>query len=209
MDENFRNITNLQIIGGLLGLFFLGFGFFQMYGQKNEPKAFITRSEPSSATVSALVAPTPAREIMVDISGAVVNPGVYVLEEGQRINDAVLAAGGLVEEADKTFIQREINFAAQVTDEMKLYFPFMGETITQSISQTTKVLGGNLSGKSNSLINLNTATSSELDSLWGIGAARATAIISNRPYQSIEEIVTKASVPQNVFDRIKNQISVK
>jgi len=58
------------------------------------------------------------------------------------------------------------------------------------------------------MININTASASELDSLWGIGESRADSIIANRPYGNVDELESKAGVPSNVMERIKDQVSV-
>ena len=55
-------------------------------------------------------------------------------------------------------------------------------------------------------MNINTATKSELDQLWGVGEARAQTIIEGRPYQTVEEV--KKVLPSNVYEQIKDEISV-
>jgi len=57
-------------------------------------------------------------------------------------------------------------------------------------------------------VNINTASVSELDSLWGVGEARAEAIVAARPYSSIEELASKANIPSNVMDKIRDEITV-
>lgn len=133
-------------------------------------------------------------EIMVDVGGAVERPGVYKLVADARVNDALVAAGGLSAEADRSWVARYLNLAQVVADGTKLYVPKAGESIN--------------SVKGVNSINVNTATASELDSLWGVGAKRAADIIANRPYTKTEELVTKAGVPQNVYEKIKEQVSV-
>src|SRR3989344_1087747 len=63
-------------------------------------------------------------------------------------------------------------------------------------------------GVLDNLININTASQSELESLWGIGPVYAQNIIEQRPYSSVEELLTKKIIKQNVYDRVKDQISV-
>ena len=65
-------------------------------------------------------------------------------------------------------------------------------------------LGAETVGK----VNVNTASAQELDALWGIGEKRSAAIISNRSYSSTEELMTKAGIPKNVFERIKDEVVV-
>lgn len=137
---------------------------------------------------------TEGTEIVVDVGGAVERPGVYKLSGDARVNDALTAAGGLSGEADRSWVARYLNLAQVVADGTKLYVPKAGESIN--------------SVKGVNSINVNTATASELEGLWGIGAKRAADIIANRPYAKVEELVTKAGVPQNVYEKIKEQITV-
>lgn len=134
-------------------------------------------------------------QIMVDVGGAVERPGVYQLAADARVNDALTAAGGLSGEADRSWVARYLNLAQVVADGAKIYVPEIGSTSSV----------GSTSSTSNP-ININTATASELDSLWGIGAKRAADIIANRPYSTIDELVAKAGIPQNIVDKIKDKI---
>lgn len=136
-------------------------------------------------------------EIVVDVGGAVERPGVYQLAADARVNDALTAAGGLSAEADRNWVARYLNLAQVVVDGAKIYIPEIGSTGSV----------GSTSSTSNP-ININTASAGELDSLWGIGAKRAADIMANRPYSSIDELITKAGIPRNVVDKIKGQIIV-
>lgn len=150
--------------------------------------------------------------IVVDVAGAVENPGVYELALGARVNDALTAAGGFKETADRMWIRRYVNLAQPVPDGAKVYVPAIGEANTVSSTggstgTTSSVSGATIGlGEVQGKININTASASELDSLWGIGEARSQAIIENRPYTNTQELVTKADIPQSVFDRIKDEI---
>lgn len=136
-------------------------------------------------------------EIVVDVGGAVERPGVYQLAADARVNDALTAAGGLSGMADRDWVARYLNLAQVVADGAKIYIPEIGSTGSV----------GSTSSTSNP-ININTAGAGELEGLWGIGVKRAADIIANRPYTKTEELVTKAGVPQNVYEKIKEQISV-
>lgn len=134
--------------------------------------------------------------IWVDVAGAVVKPGVYQVAEGARVKDALVAAGGLSDQADREYTARVINLAELVKDGEKIYVPAMRE---KSLESRTK---------NSNLININTASLSELDSLWGVGESRAQAIIDNRPYRAVEELLTKKVLPKNIFDRDRDKLSV-
>ncbi|MBI2310782.1 ComEA family DNA-binding protein [Candidatus Collierbacteria bacterium] len=133
-------------------------------------------------------------EIWVDVSGAVVSPGVYKLAEGARVKDALVAAGGVSSVADRTILAKEVNLAAIVTDGQKIYIR----------EKSSGQAGATTADK----INLNSASLSELDSLWGVGEIRAGEIVKNRPYAKVEELLTKKIVTKSVFEKIKDQITV-
>lgn len=139
------------------------------------------------------------KQISVDVSGAVVNPGVYQLEENSRVEDAVLAAGGFSENANGEYISRNLNMALKLSDGMKIYVPFVGEQYSGGVSSVAGV---------KTQININTATQAELEALPGIGPVTAAKVISGRPYSKIEDLLTLKIVSKKVFDQIKDSISV-
>lgn len=134
--------------------------------------------------------------LVVDVAGAVIKPGVYRLAADSRFADALAAAGGLTAEADRDWVSRTINLAQNITDGVKIYIQSVGESSTGST--------GNLNAESQ--VSINSASLSELDGLWGVGEARAKAIIEGRPYGSIEELVTRKIVPQNVVERNRERL---
>src|SRR3972149_6243277 len=136
-------------------------------------------------------------EIVVHVDGAVTRPGVYQVKTDSRVNDAISAAGGLSGNAD----QSKINLAAKITDGQKIYVFAQGEnTGTTSIKGITSITGSDL-------ININTASESELDKLPGIGPVTAQKIITSRPYSSLEELLTKKAVSSSVYEKIKGLIA--
>lgn len=177
-----------MIIVGLIGLILLALGILAIFlTTKNQPEIEILPVE--QAEVGA--------NIFVDLRGAVQNPGVYELPADSRINDLLIRAGGLSAEADREWLDKNINLAQKLTDGVKIYIP----------EQSGRVEGQE-SKKTTSQININTASTAQLDTLWGIGEARTKAIIAGRPYQTVEELITKAKIPKNVFEKIKNEITV-
>jgi len=140
--------------------------------------------------------------IAVDIAGAVVRPGVYQLTNDSRVNDLLVACGGLTQWTDQRFIEKDLNRARLVSDGEKIYIPYIGEEITAVV----------LSGQSGSKININKAVIGELESLSGIGFAYASAIIEYRQdkgsFSSIEEIKNVPGIGEKTFERIKDSIIV-
>lgn len=151
-------------------------------------------------------------KIAIDVSGGVVNPGVYRLLENARVEEAIVAAGGFADDADLDWTQHSLNLAAKVSDGMKIYIPRQGE----SAEQTTELSGsfvssgqGVVAGAStNGLVSVNTASGSELETLPGVGPVTATKIMDHRPYGSIDELLSKKAVGNGVFEKIKDLISL-
>lgn len=145
-------------------------------------------------------------EIVVHVDGAIVAPGVYRLGPAARVTDAVAAAGGLTFAADQT----RINLAAKVSDGQKIYVLAEGEsTSIKGITSTTHSTSSGQAGITGSdLININTATESELDKLPGVGPVTAAKIIASRPYSSQEELLVKKVVSRSTLEKIKDLISL-
>lgn len=174
----------------LLGLILLGFGLFLFRaGVFEGTEVEILQESGGGEGVGG--------QLTVEIAGAVEKPGVYQLLASERVERLLIEAGGLSVEADREWVERNLNRAAKLVDGQKIYVPKIGESITSSTG-TTGITGS---------INLNTASVSELESLWGIGPARAKAIMDNRPYSSPQELLSKKVVPQNVYDRIKEEVA--
>ena len=130
-------------------------------------------SEPEAVEVKA--------QVYVYVTGAVANPGVYSLDEGLRVCDAVEAAGGLTEDADAS---------------------------TVNLAQGSA--GG--AAAASSLVNINTADASALETLSGVGSATAQAIISDReqngPFSTIEDLMRVDGIGEKKFAKLKDSICV-
>lgn len=139
-------------------------------------------------------------DILVDVEGAVILPGVYELPINSRIKDILVKAGGYSANADRDYCEKNLNLAQVLKDGQKIYIP--------EKSNTPAVPGYAEAKSGTNLININSATASELDTLWGVGPARAETIIKNRPYGSLEEIVSKGGMTQSILDKNKDKISL-
>ena len=118
-------------------------------------------------------------EVYVDVDGAVASPGVYRLQDGARVSQAIDAAGGLTAEADVTGLNR----ASKVTDGQKIYVPTVGEQ--QAALAAGGAEGGAAAasgtGASSGLVNINTASAAELQTLSGIGPSMPSRLSTNGP----------------------------
>jgi competence protein ComEA len=153
----------------------------------------------------ASIEPPKTAQIKIDISGAVTKPGVYSLGMGARVEDALRVSGGLNAEADTEWVAKQVNLAQKLTDGAKLYIPRESEQKNPGIL-IAGVLG--TESTSESIININTASKDRLDELPGVGAITAQKIIDNRPYQRIEELLSKRVLYKSTFEKIKTKISV-
>lgn len=148
----------------------------------------------------------PAINIVVDVKGAVRHPGVYSLQDDDRLIDAINAAGGYLPEADS----RLINHAMKIVDELLIYVPLEGEELP--ISGTDLITSAN-SEADDGLVNINTASESELMTISGIGPAKAAAIIQYRDehgsFNTPESLMEISGIGQKTFDKLEQQITVK
>jgi len=181
---------NLLVVGLVFGgILLLITGLFQFIttgsAEDNGEIEFITEEESKG-------------KIMVDVAGAVKNPGVYELKNGDRINDAIDAAGGL-NDANEEYLSQNMNFAEKLTDGMKIYIPNENE-------ESGGVLGG-VASDASGLINLNSASKSRLEELPKVGPVTADKIIAGRPYDSVDDLLIKKVVGASTFDKIKDLVS--
>ncbi len=147
-----------------------------------------------------------SEEVLIDIKGAVFQPGVYRMKEGERVIDAVEKAGGFLEDADT----RKVNLASLLSDEMVIIVPHEGEEgegevlIISGSSPASDPVGGK--------ININSASQDELTSLTGVGPAKALAIIDYRTdhglFKTIEEIMNVTGIGEKSFEKIRDEITV-
>lgn len=206
-ENNFEELLNkykIPVIVGLVGLVLLIGG---VISSGIIPKTFVKSSKRLSAPTAAseVSGVNKILEVKVDVSGAVVSPGVYSLPNDARVEDALKQAGGVTQAADPAYVAKAINLAQKVADGMKIYVPQasevpqMGASLVQGTS--TSMLN------EQTLININTASLADLDKLSGVGAVTAQKIIDNRPYSGIEDLVIKKAVSRSVYEKIKGEIT--
>lgn len=139
--------------------------------------------------------------VYVHITGYVVNPGVYSVNEGARIYEVIQIAGGFLPEADESYL----NLASVVFDGQKI------QVLSIEEAKTAKpFVGATDSETSKKLININTATKEELMQLSGIGESRALSIIAyrekNGEFDKITDIMKVAGIKEAAFEKIKDYI---
>jgi competence protein ComEA len=143
--------------------------------------------------------------LVVDIKGAIKQPGVYELQTGARVHQLIDLAGGLLNDADEL----AVNLAAPLEDGMAIYIPRKGEETTNQFRLPT----GHEEVQEKGKVNINLATSDELQSLTGIGPSKAEAIIAyreeNGPFTSPEGLLEVSGIGEKSFEKIKEEITIK
>ncbi len=126
--------------------------------------------QPPAPTDPTTTAPT---TVLVHVAGAVIEPGVYELQPGARVRDAIVAAGGPTGSAD----WNAVNLAAVVADATRIYVPVVGEEVP---AELVVGAGPGLGSAPAGPVDINRATLDELEELPGVGPATATAIVTER-----------------------------
>ncbi len=190
--------------GAVFLLVGIGLNLRQRYGQE-EGVEIISAEEEIVPTVS-----VPDQKIWAEVAGSVMGAGVYELEGGSRVNDLLVESGGLSAEADREWVEKNLNRARKLRDGEKIYIPKAGEEVPVDIADSGS--GGEVKGVSNGLVNLNTASQTELESLSGIGPAFAGRIIEYREknggFRDINEVKLVSGIGEKLFEKIKDEIGI-
>ncbi|WP_445490305.1 helix-hairpin-helix domain-containing protein [Niallia sp. 03133] len=186
-------------------------------GSQNEKGEITARGEAENELLPAN-APKVAQEeetvqeneaIMVDVKGAVNHPGVYEANERERIIDVIKRAGGIKDKGEES----AINLALKVTDEMVIYVPYKGEENPQAISTDPDKGSAAVDGSPSNLVDLNSATPEDLETLPGIGPAKAEMIIefrdSNGGFSTKEDLKKISGIGEKTFEKLSEYVTVK
>jgi competence protein ComEA len=190
------------------GVVCLGIGSFYLFSDNiSQSSAIEIVGETSADTLAA----KDEQSLIVEISGAVFEPGVYSFSKEDRIVDAIAKAGGFHPDADIYWVEKTLNKASKLSDGQKIYIPILDkqtDVVSARNIDSIRLDQGSSSGINGETVNINSASITELDTLQGIGPVTAQNIIEQRPYSSINDLLTKKIVSQKVFDSIKDKISV-
>lgn len=147
--------------------------------------------------------------VKIDVAGAVNSPGVFTLSKEARIEDAIKMAGGFNPNVNKEYVSQKLNLSQKVTDGLKVYIPFEGDPTLQGFAgqaSTGSVAGIASSGTGK--VGINSADQAALETLPGVGPATAKKIIENRPFGSIEELISKKAVSKSVYSKILEMVDL-
>ena len=196
--ESWSLSAKAAVIGGIL-LILVGVG--GLFSKKEES---VEETEVVVTTVMAEKteeSTTQETVIFVDIKGAVKNPGVYQMKVGDRVKDALDAAGGLTDEADS----QKVNLAKRLEDQMAIVVPKVGEEAEEIPAGETRK-EATKEGK----VNINTATVEELKTLKGVGEKKAEAIIEyrkkNGSFQTKEDLMKVRGIGKKLFESFQERI---
>lgn len=189
----------LPLILGILGMIFFAYGLIGLFVANDSASEDIVFEANSSAKPNSEI-----KTILVDVEGAVVKPGIYKLPQDSRIQDGLVAAEGLSVKADREYIAKNLNLATKLIDGAKIYIPTVEEATASPFVLSSSSEGITVG----TLININSASESELDTLPGIGPVTAQKVIQGRPYGSVNELLDEKVVSAKVFGQIKEKVAV-
>ncbi len=172
-------------------------------------KAVYFDVEPSSSGAAGSVpAESIEPEIVVDVEGAVVRPGLHRLPSGSRVGDAITIAGGYSPQVDIQSAAAVLNLAEALVDGAKVHVPARGETALATAPREPSV--GDPTGPGG-LIDINAATAEQLDTLPGIGPVTAAKLIAAREqarFASVDELLSREVVGPSTFEKIRPLVTV-
>lgn len=186
-------------------------------------KKTVQAEEPKILEQTSNETPQPIH-LKVDVKGSVLTPGVYELNEGDRVIEAITAAGGTLEDSNL----RYLNLSKRLTDQMTIYV-YTNEEIKNYEASKVKIEYVEVpipcncpdnkndacafpsDTETNSLVSLNKASVEQLMTLSGIGDAKAKDIINYReqkPFETIEELKNVKGIGDSIFEKIKDKITI-
>ena len=197
--QRFKIVDGLLVLGFLLVILGIGMNFREQFLATGEVKIESKNISPTGKIDVQVYS-----EVVIDISGEVIKPGVYKLKNRARVDDLLIMAGGLSAKADRSWVDINLNRAEKLYDGQKIYIPKLGESVEKSQFPISNV--------QNKVVRINSASVEELDKLDGVGPAIAQRIIDYRTenggFKSMEEIKLVPGIGDKMFEKIKNDIQL-
>jgi competence protein ComEA len=198
------------LVGLLVSLVSLiALGAVLLTAKRPKPAAIVIRSITPLPTPTKGPTATP-QPVQVYVTGAVAYPGVYVLSWDSRVQQAIVAAGGALADADLN----RVNLAERVHDAQQVYVPYQSEAATPILPTSVPLtVNTSLSPPLGQKININTASANELEALPGIGPTLAQRMVDHRlangPFSRPEDIKKVKGIGDGIFAQIKDLIAVE
>jgi len=200
--ERLAALSRGELIG-LVALLAVTLGGAGLWYVRSLPRPVEVSTTPTGATASAPASASPSPEVivLVDVAGWVRHPGVYEFGEGARVIDAIDAAGGVRTGA----LLEALNLAAPLADGTQILVPREG----QEGVVLPPVSGGAVAG---GLINVNTASATELEELPGVGEVIGQAIVDyrteNGPFTSVDQLLDVSGIGDATLENIRDLVTV-
>jgi competence protein ComEA len=185
-------------------------------GPEPAPARGAPSAAPGAGSVGDAGSPGPTVTLTVHAAGAVAVPGLYRLPAGSRVADLVNAAGGLSGDGDAD----RVNLASPLNDGQRVYLPRHGEAVPaveagdEGVSPASDSPGGPGPGgpQAAAIVNLNTATAEQLDTLPGVGPSTAAAIIEHRrqhgPFKSPDGLLDVRGIGPAKLGEMRSRVTV-
>lgn len=213
-------LTALLLVGGM-----------DLLLRRPEAPAIVLHPPPTLAPTATPQPTATAAPMVIFVSGAVQQPGMYALDSDSRVGDALAAAGGLTLQANVSLV----NQAERLWDGAQVHVPFVTvaadglaqaapvadalpqpsiqavqATPVAGLSGAPSVLNGRsgLAQADGGLISLNRASPTELETLPGIGPSKAAAIVANRPYSTIEDLERVPGIGAKTLEQLRPLVTV-
>ncbi len=171
------------------------------YLQKDDQQMVIQESEVSPIVEDRTDTAPAEQNMVVDVKGEVARPGIYKLEAGLRVNDAITMAGGMTKEADQT----SVNLAQKIVDEMVI---LVARTASEGTNSSPASPGSESTGK----VRINQASVEEIQALPGIGPSKAEAIIKHREenglFKKPEDLLEVSGIGEKTLENMLDMILV-
>lgn len=205
--DRLATLSRVELVGLvlLLGLLLGGAGLWYV---RSLPKPVQVRAEPAAPAEDAPAPASPTAEpelVLVDIAGWVRNPGVYEFTAGDRVVDAIEAAGG----ARPGAALELLNLAAPLADGTQILVTRAGETAPGAAPGTA---APGAVGSGSALVNINTATATELEALPGVGEVIAQRIVdyrtANGPFGSVDDLLEVSGIGDATLEAMRESVTV-
>ena len=199
---------SLYFAAGLIVVIIFGFFFFAGKREDSREPSVLKGNKDTQVTLEDKqeTEENEPSSIIVEVKGAVRKPGVYTFQSDARVEEAIQRAGGFTSKAD-TF---DINQAAKLEDSMMIYVRSEGEAERQPQTASADASSGIEKSQG---VNVNQADAAELQTINGIGPAKAEAIIAYREehgeFQQIEDLRNISGFGEKTIERLKSQLTVK